>query len=597
MKRPLRVLTESLRRKSCETYSISRSRSATASGISPTSDSPDHGREKHDKADFMHSAFTVSISPIVCLIAPFQYWGSLSMIAIESTAAILLGATVIVLYGKVKRLRTRVNLLEKIYDSRGNGFIFLSSDGRITAGNPSATKSLRRGTITGLSVDDLFETADAVRLRAILDSLSSSGSTGLQTFTGILKTAGAAGSRLELTVEFDHDSGGFLLSQVRMVDADSMRDYESNLRKIEPIMHLASSLTHDLNNLLGTILGYSSLLKRRLETGSKEFHFAEIIETSSRETADLIKKVLGFSNLDAKTVRNVEFVGFVRDIMEQFMRGHDDRFTFTFESSVEHITARLSTFQMKQVIESLLENAIESMEGGGSIFVRVGLTGDPAKTPESIDGPFCFAEVEDTGIGIDDGTLHRIFEPFFSTKKMKKYTGLGLSAAFSIMKHHRGNIRVYSTTGKGTRVRFILPCQTEDINPVAGDVRIVRAGGKPRVLVVDDEENVRKLGVDILSENGFYVETANDGRQALDRLHKGGEFDLVILDMIMPVMGGKEACIEIKKLKNPPSVLICTGYSQLSDLESILEKSADGLLQKPYTTSELLEAVDRIVAR
>ncbi|HUI31445.1 MAG TPA: response regulator [Candidatus Acidoferrales bacterium] len=356
---------------------------------------------------------------------------------------------------------------------------------------------------------------------------------------------------------------------------------------IETLAKLASSLSHDLNNIVGNIMGYASLLKKKLQPDSKEFHYAEIIENSSKQMAELVKHVLGFSHLDTKSVEVVDLGQFVENVTRDFEVLRKGKYDVRVSMASRQIPVKISTLQFKQVIVAIMDNAADSMETGGTIKCSIGL-------PENSSD--CFIEIEDHGTGMDAEIRRKIFEPFFTTKPEKKYTGLSLSQVYVIVKQHGGTIAVDSAPGVGTKFKIYLPVCTEEIVRTSKEkIPETLELKELKILIVDDEENVRQLGFDILTEHGFKVITANDGQDALEKLRENPDIQLAILDMIMPVMTGKEACVEIKKMKNAPKVLICTGFSELSDLKTILGTYAEGLLQKPYSTGELVAAVENIL--
>ena len=369
-------------------------------------------------------------------------------------------------------------------------------------------------------------------------------------------------------------------------------------KEIDALAKLASPLSHDLNNLVGSIMGYASLLKKKLQPGTKEFHYVDIIENSSKQMTELVKRTLGFSQLDTRSVELVDLVQFTRNVVEYFGKDHPEKkWTFTISETSRPTKVQISTTQFRQVILAILENAADSMEGGGIISCTIGLSEGLETNADFPEGSHeCYLEIQDHGTGMEENIRERIFEPFFTTKRREKYTGLSLSQAFNVVKKHNGYISVSSTPGNGTRVRVHLPLDMGKNVSIAGaSLTQMNDMRGTRILVVDDEENVRQLGFDILSEHGFNVVTANNGADALKKLRENPDTRLVIMDMIMPVMNGKDACIEIKKMKDPPKILICTGFSELSDLKTVLGKYAESMIQKPYSTGELVTAVEYLL--
>lgn len=487
--------------------------------------------------------------------------------------------------------------LERLYNNSVFGLLTFSEQGTIRTANKIALQMFEDGEMIGKKVGDYLAPQGAGRLDDLLASIASASKEKFVRFAAEIKKPHGQGD-VEFAIQFDAGAKVFYATVQDTSDREYYESYSAKEKKIETLEKLASSLTHDLNNIVGSITGYASLLKRKLPQNSKEHHYADIIENSSRRTSELVKEVLGFAQLDAKTLEVVDLNRFAADVINDFKKTYGDKYSLLLTSFGRPILTRISTSQMRQVLLAVLTNAAESMENGGTIMCSVGLSEVPPPAPRYVKaGEHCFVEVEDHGLGMDDAIKRRIFEPFFTTKRVKKYTGLSLSMAYNIVKHHRGFIGVDSTSGIGTKVKIFLPCFSDKTKPapepkVSGSLDARGA----KILVVDDEEGVRQLAYDILVEDGYSVITANDGLQALERLNENPDIKLVILDMVMPGMGGRDTCIEIKKKADPPKVLICTGYSELSDLESILGKHADGLIQKPYSTSEMTKAVQSLLS-
>lgn len=487
--------------------------------------------------------------------------------------------------------------LEKLYNNSVFGLLTFSEQRRILSANRIALQMFEDNAMVGKKVTDFLTPEGADRFNDLLASLASTSREQFVRFAAEIRKGGGRGD-VEFAIQFDTMSGVFYVSVQDTGDREYYENYAAKENKIATLEKLASSLTHDLNNIVGSITGYASLLKRKLPKNSKELHYADIIESSSRKTSELVKEVLGFAQLDAKTMEVVDLNRFVAEIATDFRKAHRDKYSILLTPFDRPVYTRVSTSQTRQVVMAVLTNAAESMENGGTIICSVGLGEVPQPAPSYVGpGKHCFVEIEDHGLGMDDAIKKRIFEPFFTTKRVKKYTGLSLSMAYNIIKHHKGYISVDSAAGSGTRVRIFLPSYSEKMIHMRETQASRQADLKgAKILVVDDEEGVRQLAHDILSEHGYSVVTANDGLQALELLKQETDVRLVVLDMVMPGMGGKDTCIEIKRRPNPPKVLICTGYSELSDLESILGKDADGLIQKPYNTNEMASTVDQLLA-
>ncbi len=486
--------------------------------------------------------------------------------------------------------------LERLYNNSVFGLMTISESGTIRTANKIALQMFEEEDLVGKKVSEYLARAEADRFEDLLKGMASATNDRFVRFAARVKTSHDSRA-VEFAIQFDPVSRIHYATVQDTSDREYYEDYTAKEKKIETLERLAASLTHDLNNIIGSITGYSSLLKRKLPRNSKEHHYADIIENSARRTAELVKEVLGFAQLDANTLEVVDLNKFVSEVAGEFREAHADRYSIHVISFTRPLRTRVSTSQLRQVLLALLTNAAESMENGGTIVCSIGVGNVPEPAPAYVaEGEHCFVEIEDNGFGMDETIKRRIFEPFFTTKKVKKYTGLSLSMAYNIVKHHRGVMSVVSTSGVGTRMRIFLPGYSEEGKIVK---RTHESNGPNRkdakILVVDDEDSVRQLAYDILVDHGYAVITASDGAEALERLKENPDVKIVILDMVMPGMGGKEACIAIKKRPEPPKVLICTGYSEVSDLEPILGKEADGLVQKPYSTNDLSKAVTELL--
>ncbi len=494
-------------------------------------------------------------------------------------------------------VREQSSALERLYNNSVFGLMTLSVDGTIQTANRIAMHMFDDEDLMGKKLQGFMVPHDSGRLNDLLSSLSAVYKEKFVRFTAGVEN-GQGQRRFEFAIQSDPALQTYYTTVQDTGELEYYEDYATNEKKIETLGRLASSLTHDLNNMVGSITGYASLLKRKLQRDTKEYHYADIIESSSRRTIELIREVLGFAQLDSKSLDVVDLNEFVSEVTADFRKTLGDKYSILFKPFDRPLHVRVSTTQIRQVLFSVLTNAADAMENGGTIVCTTGSAGMPDSAPAHVmPGEFNFVEVEDHGVGMDETIRRRIFEPFFTTKKIKKYTGLSLSMAYNILKHHKGFISVESAAGVGTRIKMNFPNfvqRAERQYDSAGGNRVNARGAK--ILVADDEEGVRQLACDILTDHGYVVVTANDGLQAIERLDQNPDVKLVVLDMLMPGMGGRDACVEIKKRPGAPKVLICTGYSDLADLESILGKYAEGLIQKPYAAGDMVRAVDNLIS-
>jgi len=254
--------------------------------------------------------------------------------------------------------------------------------------------------------------------------------------------------------------------------------------------------------------------------------------------------------------------------------------------------------QIQQVMLNLYVNAWQSMPGGGDLFIQtenVTLDEDYAKPFKIEPGRYVKISITDTGVGMDEATQQRIFEPFFTTKNMGRGTGLGLASVYGIIKNHGGIINVYSIKGEGTTFTIYLPASEKKVvEEEKVPERLVK--GTETVLLVDDEDMIIDVGEEILKELGYKVLIARSGKEAIDIYRANRDkIDLVILDMIMPGVGGGETYDKMKEISHNIKVLLSSGYSINGQATKILERGCDGFIQKPFNMRQLSQKVREII--
>ncbi|MGO9120851.1 MAG: ATP-binding protein [Desulfomonilaceae bacterium] len=256
--------------------------------------------------------------------------------------------------------------------------------------------------------------------------------------------------------------------------------------------------------------------------------------------------------------------------------------------------------QIEQILMNLAVNARDAMPGNGKLTLKTeGVTLDEEYCRLHVDanpGEYVLLEISDTGHGMDEETIQHIFEPFFTTKEMGRGTGLGLAMVYGIVKKHNGHITVCSEIGKGTTFKVYLPAIRVEVEPEIEDSSIMPAVGKETVLLVDDEDLVSELGARILTKHGYTVLKAANGREALDLYKKErSQISLVILDLIMPEMGGKECLKELLKIDPQVKVLVASGYSADASVKETIQMGAKGFVTKPFRLNELLRDVHKML--
>lgn len=361
-------------------------------------------------------------------------------------------------------------------------------------------------------------------------------------------------------------------------------------QKMDAIGQLAGGVAHDFNNILSGIMGATELLKN-LETEQKKSQFLEMILSSTRRAADLTKKLLTFAKKKQKDSTPVDLARVIANSIDIFRQTFNKNITLKFENKAETTIVLGDETLLQNVFMNLGINSSHAMPEGGIIdfsIRNVVLSSEycQASPFDLTPGAFVEVEVRDTGCGMPIEVQKRIFEPFFSTKERGKGTGLGLAMAYGAIKGQGGAINVYSEPGVGTVFHIYLPVASRGQNVLHEEQPVIMGSG--RILFVEDEDFLRVLGQNILDSLGYQAIVAANGREAIDIYEKDAEkIDLIILDMIMPIMGGKEALFHLKKLNPDCKVLITSGFAKDDELEAIKTAGICGFLRKPFKVSEL----------
>jgi two-component system cell cycle sensor histidine kinase/response regulator CckA len=376
-----------------------------------------------------------------------------------------------------------------------------------------------------------------------------------------------------------------------------------HMQKLESLGVLAGGIAHDFNNLLTGILGNAELALMDLPATSPVRESLADIERAAVRASDLCRQMLAYSGRGRFVIEILDLSEIVTEMahMLEVSISKKVRLTYNLMDDVPPVEADAT--QLRQIILNLITNASEAIGAeSGEISLAVGvmecdrsyLSG--AFIDEALPaGTYSYLEVTDAGSGMDEETIAKIFDPFFSTKFTGR--GLGLSAVLGIIRSHRGAIKVESEPGRGTRFRVLLPA-VEGGSILKRDKSSVSPSwrGHGLVLLVDDEDAVRTVAGDMLRRAGFDVVTAKDGREALavfeDRLE---EIVLVLLDLTMPDLDGAETLRELHRLKEEVPVILCSGYDEQDVARRFDDRELAGFLQKPFTWEQLVTTLQELI--
>ena len=373
-------------------------------------------------------------------------------------------------------------------------------------------------------------------------------------------------------------------------------------QKMDSIGTLAGGVAHDFNNLLTTILGYTELLKRELKGSESATMKLMQIEKSSNRAAELTGQLLAFSRRHPTVLHVFNLNDLVVETMDMIRSTVPASIDVRFQPAEGVPNIEADSTQIQQILINLILNARDALGASGHITIstRIGSDTQAVNGGVSSETPYAILEVEDNGVGIPRDVLHRIFEPFYTTKEVGKGTGLGLAMVYGIIKKHNGFIEVTSALGEGTKFSAFLPVTNkgtgDDDDHDRASVRELRQR-ELVVMVVDDEPDLRNFCVTALGEVATEILTAANGVEALEQFEKANrKVDLVLMDLTMPKMSGPECFQRLRAIDPDLRVLISSGYSLDVDAENLLKGKATGFLPKPYDLNQLMESVERALS-
>ena len=368
-------------------------------------------------------------------------------------------------------------------------------------------------------------------------------------------------------------------------------------QKLESLGVLAGGIAHDFNNLLTGILGNACLARMDLPPESPLHSSLEQIELSSQRAADLCKQMLAYSGKGRFAIKRLDVSVLVRETVHLLQLSISKKAVLKLDLAGPLPEVLADGTQLRQIIMNLVMNASDALgDKGGQIAIRTSALradknylGRLVGADDLTEGDYVALEVTDNGCGMSAETQAKIFEPFFTTKFTGR--GLGLSAVLGIVRGHKGALNVYSEPGRGTTFKLLLPAA----GAAAGDTTTERRAtpqwrGEGTVLVVDDEESVRRVAGRMLAALGFEVITARDGVEGLNAFRAAGEtICAVLLDLTMPRLDGEETFRELRQLRPDARVILMSGFSEQEAGARFVGKGLAGFLQKPFTPDELRE--------
>jgi signal transduction histidine kinase len=401
------------------------------------------------------------------------------------------------------------------------------------------------------------------------------------------------------------ETGAVLGGVVVFRDVTPQRQQEEQFRqaqKLEMVGRLAGGVAHEFNNLLSVINGYTNLVLSSLHPHDRHRELLEEVLRAGERAVSLTQQLLAYSRQQMLQPRVVDLNELVRGT-EKTLRcilGEDIELRIATGENLDPI--KVDPVQMEQVLLNLVINARDALPAGGALTIETTHThlAESRFTDQARmnPGPYTVLTVTDTGCGMDEGTLRHIFEPFFTTKEQGKGTGLGLAMVWGTVKQSGGHVEVESRPGRGTTFRLYLP----GIEEISAEERQTgpdhMPGGTKTVLLVEDEQGVRKLAAHLLGLSGYKVLEAENGPQALEIIaHYPRRIDLLVSDVVMPGMSGPQVAEAVKIVHPSVKVLFPSGYSDDALQGHGVAAGEQNFLQKPFTLADLARTVREVLGR
>lgn len=411
---------------------------------------------------------------------------------------------------------------------------------------------------------------------------------------------------VSLTISPVQDRAGMIVGASHVArDISERKKFEEQMRqaqRLESLGVLAGGIAHDFNNLLTGIIGNASLISESLAGSPLTRERLQDLTVAAERAAELTRQLLAYSGKGQFVVGPVNLSDVVAEISPLVRVSIPKSVTLRLELEKDVPLIKADQSQIQQLVMSLIINGAEAIgeSCSGTVLVKTGahrMDEDYIRAAfpalQLTPGEYVYIEVRDNGCGMDEPTKSRIFDPFFTTKFTGR--GLGLSAALGIVNACKGAIRVHSTPGEGSTFTVFLPVSHQS-SPLLRES--TKAASKGTILVVDDEEVVRKVAKSSLETHGYRVVVAGDGREAVDLFGKmPSSIALILLDLTMPLMGGQEALRHFRAVRTGVPVILSSGYSKAEAMRRFPNEGLAGFVQKPYTSVQLRETVDAVLAQ
>lgn len=392
-------------------------------------------------------------------------------------------------------------------------------------------------------------------------------------------------------------------SQQNLEEYEKLEKQFHQSQKMEALGTLVGGIAHDFNNTLAGITGNLYLAKKSIQDRPDTVHRLETIEDLAYRTAGMIQQLLAFAREDVQRINPMNISLLLKEAIKIHMVSIPENIKLSVHVASDDLQIRGDINLLQQAIMNLINNARDAVQGVKDPLITITLDAFEADDqfidshPELLNRELACISIQDNGCGINNHDIAHIFDPFFTTKEVGKGTGLGLSMVYGAIQSHGGTIGVKSTPGKGTTMAVWLPLLPSNqwiTNSTASETVINGAG--ETILLVDDELTVIETGKAVLESLGYRVLTAQNGEEAVATFKgQGGEIDLILMDVVMPVMGGDDAASAIRKIKPEIKIIFATGYAKPSSSDGIFDMESETVISKPYSTGRISQLIRTIL--
>jgi len=489
-------------------------------------------------------------------------------------------------------------------DNSSDSIVITDKVGVISYANPAFEKNTgySRREIMGQNISIIKSgTHDKIFFEELWETISRG-----RTWSGNIVNKNKSGSQYieEASISPVFTDNGEIVNYVAVKrDISDRLKLEARLQqaqKMESIGNLAGGIAHDFNNILYPIIGFSEMLLQDLPPDSPEYEDVQDILNAGKRGSELVQQILAFSRQSEHRKIPVKVQRILKEVLKLTRSSIPSDIEIKNDIQTNCGAVIADSTQLHQIAMNLITNAYHAVEkNSGNISVELKetiLERNDLKNKSLDPGGYVVLSVSDNGIGISKDNLTKIFEPYFTTKEKGKGTGLGLATVYGIVKQHDGDIQIYTEEGKGTTVRVYLPLLKKNSETIIDKSEFKLQTGTERILLVDDEVSITKLGKRILEPLGYKVIISNSSLDALEKFHvTPNAFDLVITDMTMPHMTGDKLAKEILSIKSDTPIIICTGFSERVSKEKAEDIGVKSFLMKPIVKSEMAQTVRKIL--